>query len=101
MFDAAKANELLESAMKERAMKARLPKKEKWNLLDELNLKKVERDIKERCKEGYSYFFFKGSVYPRKYYPIRERVADKLRDNGYKVFVVSYNEKVTELKIEW
>jgi len=101
MFDAAEANELLKSAIEEQVRKEQLPIKEKWNWLDALNLKKVERDIKECCKEGHSYFSFRGSLYPRNYYPIRDRVADKLRENGYTVYVGKINGKVIEVEIEW
>jgi len=92
MFDAAKANDLLKSTMEKREMKK---SKEKWNWLDELQLKILEGEIKKSCKEGCSQLCFNGG------YPIRDKVAAMLRENGYKVYVGKINGKVIEVNIEW
>lgn len=94
MFDAAKANELFESAVKERVRKASLPKKVKWNLLDALQLKMVERKIKQCCKKERRMLSLGG-------YPIRDRVLARLRGMGYKVYVGKIEGKVIEVEIEW
>lgn len=100
MFYASEARTLCESSIKNQEMKKKSRKntKKKWNFLDTLVLKVVERDIKKCCKEGCRQFFFRDF---NGNFPINDKVAEKLRENGYDVFVGSVNGKVVELKIEW
>ena len=93
MFDAAKANDLLESTMKERVRKASLSKKVNWNLLDALQLKMVERKIKQCCKKERRMLSLD--------YPIRDRVLARLRGMRYKVYVEKIEGKVIGVEIEW
>ncbi len=68
-------------------------RKKEWNWLDTFQMNRIEIKIERNCKKGCREVTLN--------YSLRDKVVEKLRENGYKVLIQCIDTKPLGTVIEW